>query len=95
VRAIRWWTPHRAHPDHNRSPSRRTLDDLDAGTQHRAVDDSTEPRYGAVAGAVKPAPDVDHPVSGADAGNRRTDTPDATKNVLRVVDNRLLRGPPG
>ena len=26
---------------------------------------------------------------------RQTDTPDPTKNVLRVVDNRLLRGPPG
>ena len=51
-----WWTPHRAHPDRNRSPSGRTVNYLDAGTQHRAVGDSTEPRYGALAGAVKPAP---------------------------------------
>ena len=34
----------------------RTVDNLDAGTQHRAVGDSTEPRYGAAVGAVKPAP---------------------------------------
>ncbi len=33
----------------------RTVDNLDAGTQHRAVGDSTEPRYGAAVGAVKPA----------------------------------------
>ena len=72
-----------------------TVDNLDAGTQHRAVGDSTAPRYVAVAGAVKPAPDVDHPVSRAEVDNRRTDTPDPRKNVLRVVDNRLLRGPPG
>jgi len=51
-----WWTPHRAHPDRDRSPSGRTVNNLDAGTQHRAVGDSTEPRYGALAGAVKPAP---------------------------------------
>jgi hypothetical protein len=72
-----------------------TVDNLDAGTQHRAVGDSTALRYVAVAGVVKPAPDVDHPVSRADVWNRRTDTPDPTKIVLRVVDNRLLRGPPG
>jgi len=34
----------------------RTVDNLDAGTQRRAVGDSTEPRYGAAVGAVKPAP---------------------------------------
>jgi hypothetical protein len=72
-----------------------TVDNLDAGTQHRAVGDSTAPRYVAVAGAVKPAPDADHPVSRAEVDNPRTDTPDPRKNVLRVVDNRLLRGPPG
>jgi hypothetical protein len=43
-------------PDHDGSPSGRTVNNLDAGTQHRAVGDSTEPRYGALAGAVKPTP---------------------------------------
>jgi hypothetical protein len=72
-----------------------TVDNLEAGTQHRAVGDSTAPRYVSVAGAVKPARDANHPVSRAEVGNGPTDTPDPTKNVLRVVDNRLLRGPPG
>ena len=56
LRGIRWVDAAPCPPDRDGSPSGRTVNNLDAGTQHRAVGDSTEPRYGALAGAVKPAP---------------------------------------